>query len=159
MFSNGPNVPGLGFDYPHLAAVSPMHGRGRSGFGQNVPLGYGGFLFSSPEIIVENPQAVEEAQQGAPEENPVASDDGRGSDRPYYSRTSAAPEPPVDASEYVFVRRDGGLLFAVAYSWDNGTLRYVTRDGVRKSVTQDALDMDATQQFNEQRGLSFRVPA
>ena len=65
----------------------------------------------------------------------------------------------MDASEYVFVRRDGGLLFAVAYSWDNGTLQYVTRDGVRKSVTQDALDMNATLQFNEQRGLNFRVPA
>ena len=50
------------------------------------------------------------------------------------------------------------LLFAVAYSWDNGTLRYVTRDGLRRSVTRDALDMDATQQFNEQRGLSFHLP-
>lgn len=161
VFSSAANVPGLGFDYPHLAAVNPQHGRGRSGFGQTVPFGYGGFLFSSPEIVVENPQAVEEAQQGPPDEtaNSVATDDGRGPDRPFFSRTSPAQEPPVDASEYVFVRRDGGLLFAVAYSWDNGTLHYVTRDGVRKSVTQDALDMDATQQFNEQRGLSFRVPA
>jgi hypothetical protein len=57
------------------------------------------------------------------------------------------------------VRRDGGLLFAVAYSWDNGTLRYVTSDGVRKSVALESLDINATQQFNEQRGLSFRVPA
>jgi hypothetical protein len=70
-----------------------------------------------------------------------------------------APEPPIDTSEYVFVRRDGGLLFAVAYSWDNGTLRYVTSDGVRKSVALESLDINATQQFNEQRGLSFRVPA
>ena len=155
------SVPGLGFDFPHLAAVSPRRGRGR-GFGQNVPFGFGGFLLSSPEILVENPQAVEEAQQAAPEEtaqNAVATDGSPSSERQYLSRTSPAPEPPVDTSEYVFVRRDGGLLFAVAYSWDNGTLRYVTRDGLRKSVTQDALDMIATQQFNEQRGLSFRVPA
>ncbi|MGA2429883.1 MAG: hypothetical protein ABSH13_15400 [Candidatus Acidiferrum sp.] len=161
VFSSGMNVPGLGFDYPHLAAVNPQHGRGRSGFGAGVPFGYGygGYLLS-PEIVVENPQAVEEAQQGPPDDsgaNPVVADAGSGAERQYYSRP--APEPPVDTSEYVFVRRDGGLLFAVAYSWDNGTLRYVTRDGVRKSVTQDALDMDATQQFNEQRGLSFRVPA
>lgn len=161
VFSSGMNVPGLGFDYPHLAAVNPQHGRGRSGFGQSVPFGYGygGYLLS-PEIVVENPQAVEEAQQGPPDDSgasPVAGDAGNGAERQYYSRP--APEPPVDTSEYVFVRRDGGLLFAVAYSWDNGTLHYVTRDGVRKSVTQDALDMDATQQFNEQRGLSFRVPA
>jgi len=164
IFSTNTTVPGLGFDYPHLAAVNPRHGRGRSGFGQNGSFGFGGFLLSSPEIIVENPQAVEEAQQAAPEEvapNFVAGDDGRGPQRQYTPRTSPAPapEPAVDASEYVFVRRDGRLLFAVGYSWDNGTLRYVTRDGVRKSVTQDNLDMDATLQFNEQRGLSFRVPA
>jgi len=70
-----------------------------------------------------------------------------------------APAPVRDASEYVFVRRDGTLLFGVAYSWDNGTLRYVTREGMRRSVSQDALDMEATQQFNEQRGVSFRTPA
>jgi hypothetical protein len=53
----------------------------------------------------------------------------------------------------------GGTAAWFSYSWDNGTLRYITRVGVRRSVTRDALDMDATQQFNEQRGLSFRSPA
>lgn len=164
VFSTQNNVPGLGFDFPHLAAVNSRHRRGRGGFGQGVPVGFGGgFLITSPEIVVENPQAVEEAQQSAAEDsvgpNPIGVDSARDTQRSYGPRTNPAPEPPIDTSEYVFVRRDGGLLFAVAYSWDNGTLRYVTRDGVRKSVTQDALDMNATQQFNEQRGLSFRVPA
>jgi hypothetical protein len=159
VFSADSSVPGLGFDYPHLAAVNPARGRLRSGFGQGGAFGFGGFLMS-PEIIVENPQAVEEAQQSAEEEGPAnVVADGRDAQREYFPRTSPAPEPPRDDSEYVFVRRDGGLLFAVGYSWENGTLRYVTREGVRKSVTQDLLDMDATQQFNEQRGLNFRVPA
>ena len=163
VFSTQNNVPGLGFDFPHLAAVNPRHGRRRGFFGGDVPFGFGGGFLMSPEIVVENPQAVEEAQQAAPEDstqaNAIGVDSARDSQRTYVPRTNPAPEPPVDTSEYVFVRRDGGLLFAVAYSWDNGTLRYVTRDGVRKTVTQDALDMTATQQFNEQRGLSFRVPA
>jgi hypothetical protein len=163
VFSTQNNVPGLGFDFPHLAAVNSRHGRGRRGFGQGVPVGFGGgFLITSPEIVVENPQAVEEAQQAAEDSvgpNPIGVDSARDSQRAYVSRPNPAPEPPIDTSEYVFVRRDGGLLFAVAYSWDNGTLRYVTREGVRKSVTQDDLDMTATRQFNEQRGLSFRVPA
>jgi hypothetical protein len=30
---------------------------------------------------------------------------------------------------------------------------------LRHTVTQDALDLDATRQFNEQRGLNFRSPA
>jgi hypothetical protein len=59
----------------------------------------------------------------------------------------------------VFVRRDGGLVFAVAYSWQNGMLRYVTHDGMRRTIARDAIDLTATQQFNEQRGLSFRSPA
>jgi hypothetical protein len=164
VFSTAMNVPGLGFDFPHLAAVSPHQGRGRFGNRQNTPFGFGdGFLLSSPGIVVDNPQAVEEAQQAAPDDNgvggPAGIDGPRDPQYAYVPRATPAPEPPADASEYVFVRRDGGLLFAVAYSWDNGTLRYVTRDGVRKTVTQDSLDMDATQQFNEQRGLSFRVPA
>jgi hypothetical protein len=163
VFSTAMNVPGLGFDFPHLAAVSPHQRHGRFGFRQDTGFGLGGFLFGSPEIVVENPQAVEEAQQAPPDDNgvggPAGVDGPRDPQYAYVPRATPAPEPPADVSEYVFVRRDGGLLFAVAYSWDNGTLRYVTRDGVRKTVTQDSLDMDATQQFNEQRGLSFRVPA
>jgi hypothetical protein len=163
VFTTQNSVPGLGFDYPHFAAVNSRHGRRHGNFGQDVPIGFGGFLVSSPEIVVENPQAVEEAQQAALEEsataNPFGVDGARDLQRSNVPKANPAPEPPIDTSEYVFVRRDGGLLFAVAYSWENGTLRYVTRDGLRKTVTQDALDMNATQQFNEQRGLSFRVPA
>jgi hypothetical protein len=56
------------------------------------------------------------------------------------------------------VRRDGGLVSAVAYTWENGTLRYVTPEGLRRSMSRDALDLNVTQQFNEQRGLNFRAP-
>jgi hypothetical protein len=163
-FSTDMNVPGLGFDYPHLAAVNSGRSRRRTGFAPGGSFGFGGgfggFLLS-PEIIVENPQAVEEAQQTAEEQGgaPNVVADEREAQREYFPRTGTAPAPVKDQSQYVFVRRDGGLLFAVAYSWENGTLRYVTPEGLRKSVTQESLDMDATQQFNEQRGLSFRVPA
>jgi hypothetical protein len=172
VFSNNSNVPGLGFDFPHLAATNPQRGRRhRNGFGFGVPFGFDGFLLGSPGFIVDNGQGVEEAQpQGVPDDNAganaVAADVPQGYQRqfiPYNPPASAAataPAPaPKDVAEYVFVRRDGGLLFAVAYTWENGTLRYVTRDGMRKSVAQDSLDMTATQQFNEQRGLSFQLPA
>jgi hypothetical protein len=71
----------------------------------------------------------------------------------------AASAAPTDNDQFIFVRRDGSVFFAVAYAWDNGTLRYVTNEGLRRTVTQDALDLNATQQFNEQRGLTFRLPA
>jgi hypothetical protein len=155
--------PGLGFDFPHLAAVNG--GRFRSRFFRDFDNGFGfsGFLLTSPTVVVEVPAG--EAPQQPVEE--VAAGNGAGADGrssledqflPSTSPSTPAP-PPRDEAEYVFVRRDGTLLFGVAFTWDHGTLRYVTRDGLRRSVPQEALDMDATQQFNEQRGVSFRLPA
>jgi hypothetical protein len=73
---------------------------------------------------------------------------------PVEAASSATP----DDEQFVFVRRDGTVFFAVAYAWEKGTLRYITSQGLRRTVTQDALDLDATRQFNEQRGLNFRLP-
>jgi len=115
-------------------------------------------LFSPGVIEEPGPGEAQPAAEETAAANAAGAENERDlSDQFLPSPAPAAPLP--DAAEYVFVRRDGGLLFAVAYSWDNGMLRYVTRDGFRRSVTQDALDLDATQQFNEQRGLSFRLPA
>jgi hypothetical protein len=75
---------------------------------------------------------------------------------PPIEEASAAPRP---TEEFVFVRRDGTVFFAVAYAWENGVLRCVTSEGLRRSVTRETLDLNATQQFNEQRGLNFRLPA
>jgi hypothetical protein len=38
-------------------------------------------------------------------------------------------------------------------------LQYVTEEGLRRTVALNALDLDATTQFNEQRGVSMRPPA
>jgi hypothetical protein len=158
-------VPGLGFDYPHVAATHP-HGiheldRNRRFSGAFFPLFFGGGfdmpLF--PDDVDQAPAA--ESQQvdpGQPEPVQMA---GRPGD--YEPRQNRPPAPTQDVVEpeaepYVFVRRDGTLFFATAYAWENGTLRYITAEGLRRTVTRDKLDLDATQQFNEQRGLSFRSP-
>ena len=78
---------------------------------------------------------------------------------PAAAETAGAAPTATDSDQFVFVRRDGTVFFAVAYSWEKGTLRYITNEGLRKTVTRDALDLDATRQFNEQRGLNFRLPA
>lgn len=172
-FVSSENVPGLGFDYPHLAAVSPKNERlGRnSRFRQTVPFGFGGFLLSTPEIVVENPQAVEEAQENTGQVDPDMQAQIEAAQLQAYragQRSAAqqalppppaAAEPAPDPASYVFVMRDGGVVFAVAYSWDNGTLRYVTPEGQRKSIAAESLDMNATQSFNESRGLNFHVGA
>jgi hypothetical protein len=166
---NGPtfqNVPGLGFDYPHLAAISGNR-RGRGGrFGGGFPFGFGGFLLDSPGFIETVPSdsgvAGDEIASDPPDGDgtDVASAPPRRSRAPREaSQPEAAPAPPQDVEQYVLVRQDGGLVFAVAYTWQNGTLRYITPDGLRHTIGRDALDLNATQQFNEQRGLNFQAPA
>ncbi|HVS87843.1 MAG TPA: hypothetical protein VHF01_06445 [Candidatus Acidoferrum sp.] len=155
-------APGLGFDETHFAATrgrraSGAHRRGRFNAGF-FPFFEGGFVLPTPVVVeqapanevqeeIVEPDAQERIQRVRPRES-----------APTYS-AEAAPAPQRDTEEYVFVRRDGTVFFAVAYSWDNGTLRYVTQDGLRRSVAGNALDLGATQQFNEQRGLSFHLPA
>jgi hypothetical protein len=156
----------LGFDAAHWAATHGQAGVGHRGrpkqFAAFFPFFDGGFMVA-PQTFVEDEAANEGAQaenvpqQVAPETWP----------RPRYREqaesipavTPAEPEPQRESEQYVFVRRDGTIIFAVAYSWDKGSLHYVTNEGLRRSVAQDALDLDATRQFNEQRGLSFRLPA
>ena len=161
-------VPGLGFDYAHVAAVHPngIHGHDHNrGFNAGYfPLFYGGGYYFPLSADDEDAPAADgqQADNSAPE--PVES----AASRPgyYEPRSNRAPvaQVSVDAAEaepepYVFVRRDGTLFFATAYAWENGTLRYITSEGLRRTVTSDKLDLDATQQFNEQRGLTFRAPA
>lgn len=154
-------APGLGFDETHVVATrgrrSGEHGRNRfdSGF---FPFFDGGF-------IVPTPVGVEQAPANEVQEEIVAPDTQERSQRERppesapASSAEAAPAPHRETEEYVFVRRDGTVFFAVAYSWDNGLLRYVTQDGSRRSISGDVLDLGATQQFNDQRGLNFHAPA
>ncbi len=156
------SAPGLGFDAVHQAAVCGSTSFGNRGL--QAPLFFpffdGGFFLPGSAVTTEEAAAAETVQ---PEETDTEA-------RENHRRTrvsQAAPAPAVETAssaipsndEFVFVRRDGTVFFAVAYSWEDGTLRYVTSQGLRHTVKQDALDMGATQQFNEQRGLSFRSPA
>ena len=162
-------VPGLGFDFPHLAAVGGGSRHRGGGFGAS-PFGFSGFLFGAPSVIVEEAGPAEAQAAPVQEDNAVGNDPETDyvrrprsvSPRDYVAQnpgSGATSTPEEDPAEYVFVRRDGGLVFAVAYSWVNGTLRYITRDGMRRTIARDAIDLTATEQFNEQRGLNFRSPA
>lgn len=159
-------VPGLGFDMVHLAAtrgaasVGALPGQGFVSSG--IGFGGGEFFIPSvaPTIVVEVPPVVVEqpaAAEAAPVERPAeAARSVAGLPAP---REEMAPARLREESEYVFVQRDGALFFAVAYSWENGRLHYVTKNGLRRTILKDQLDIAATEQFNEQRGLSFRAPA
>ena len=158
-------VPGLGFDYPHVAAVHPNgfnnRNRNRPFVGTYIPFFYGGgyyMPFSSDDYVDDAPVAdPQQADTGQPQVAQTAEPE-----RPARQSRDYVPPPQTasekEAEQYVFVRRDGTVFFASAYAWENGTLRYITSEGLRHTVTADKLDLNATQQFNEQRGLNFRSP-
>ena len=154
-------VPGLGFDFPHLAAINGSRNgrRHQRGFGSFIPFFDGGFFLPiSPTIIEEAPPAESSVLDGSDAEPAQVVRRARAPEAPAAAPAEAAPAPVRDADQFVFVRRDGTVFFAVAYAWENGALRYVTPEGLRRIVARDALDLAATQQFNEQRGLVFQRP-
>jgi hypothetical protein len=164
VINDGYAVPGLGFDYAHFAAVHPQAIHHHFAGGGIVPFVGGGiYLPMGGGYYVDGaaPQESSEETQEADVAEPVDSAGVAPAEQaPVSPRARTKPYPvPAASPEYIFVRRDGTVFFAVAYSWQNGTLQYVTQDGFRKLVSQSTLDLDATTQFNEQRGLVFRSPA
>lgn len=166
------SVPGLGFDYVHLAATHPnaVNGERRENNGAVLfPFFEGGYFIPGGPAPAAEADTESQQADDADEENvetPARNERSARSERTHRATGEAiretvqeAPAPQVDVPEYVFVRRDGTVFFAVAYTWDKGALRYISSEGVRHSVAKETLDLRATQQFNEQRGMTFRLPA
>jgi nucleoid-associated protein YgaU len=159
------SAPGLGFDAVHQAAICGSGvGFGGRGFAGSsfFPFFDGGFFLPGSPAALEDSSAAEPAQPEATDADARETTRRRRTAQPVMEpapTNEAASAAPTDNEQFVFVRRDGTLFFAVGYTWENGTLRYVTEQGLRHTVTQDALDLDATRQFNEQRGLNFRLPS
>ncbi len=158
-------VPGLGFDFAHLAAIS----RGfRVHFSSQrfLPLTslslpfFPAFFQAPPEVIVvQQPPVVIVQQPAAVEDSPDESPRPRARARPAESAEAAQPsEPPHELGEFVLVRRDGRVVFAVAFSAEGDRLVYVTREGVRRSLPLAELDLDTTQRMNEERGTTLHLP-
>jgi hypothetical protein len=156
-------APGLGFDFVHYAAVHPnmrnVHFKGAG----IVPIFGGGFYFpgggnAEPETA-DNQYLAARQNEFPPPSTDVGESETLMDEVPSVPYVQSKPTPVPSSTEYIFVRRDGSVFFAVAYSWVNGNLQYVTQDGFRKLASLSALDLDATAQFNEQRGVAFHSPA
>jgi hypothetical protein len=169
-------VPGLGFDFPHLAAIGGAHGHtatthrehhGRRGQGSFVPILFGGYPYYYNEPGYDQPE-----QQAAPQsppqpqiiviQLPVPAQQGAdsGSDTGNLSGSeseSQAAVPIRDVGDFILVRRDGRILFASVFSVVGAQLQYVTPEGIRHTLAMSDLDADATQQMNEARGTSVQI--
>jgi hypothetical protein len=139
-------------------------GSGRFGNGGViVPWGFGGGFYLPTPYYEPGPD-----DQGPPP--PPA--DAYGPDQNGYNQQQSAVElqpqapaaapyyPPSEAVyEYVFVKRDGTKIFAVAYSLTKDNVQYVTKEGLRRTLPLSSLDFDATQKSNAERGNTINLPA
>jgi hypothetical protein len=155
---NGCNgAPGFGFDYTNFFATHPNCNNVAFG-GFALPFVGGGFYVpmsyytdsGSEDQVASNPTrepsqtSDEVAAAREPEVQPEAHEN------------TYAPLKPV--SEFVFVKRDGTIVYAVAYSLSKDKIQYVTKEGLRRTLTLDTLDYDATEKSNEERGNTVNLP-
>lgn len=164
-------VPGFGFDFTHFAAVNRNLGiralidpatqlqlalarqiLRETPFFPFVPA----FPFNSAGVVVVPQPQVVILQQPVPIEE--REERVRQAEVEAQPQPRREPEPVAELGELILVRSDGKVLFAVAFSQVNDRLVYVTREGIRRSFPISELDRDATQQMNEERGTSLRLP-
>jgi hypothetical protein len=163
-------VPGLGFDYPHLAAINRgfndqfgFSNAFNSSFFNNgygvIPF-YGSLPSYYPPYEEETPDSyTQRAQQPvfvvpSPQQSPAASSAGSS------AGVSATPSttPPPELGQLILVRGDGQIVMAVAFTVRNGQLTYVTNEGTRRSFPASELDKEATRQMNEANGTFVSIP-
>jgi hypothetical protein len=161
-------VPGLGFDFPHLAAVS-------RGFRHRFPFTNNG-LFSSftpiffdplplyypseagiPEYYSETEQQPILVMTPPPQQQPATPPAETAPRTPAVTPGIPAPPPP-ELGQLILVRRDGQVLMAVAFTTNHGQLTYITREGLRRSFPITELDKDSTRQMNDANGTSVSIP-
>jgi hypothetical protein len=101
-----------------------------------------------PVIVLQQPQPVAPVTETAPsvEAEPAGS-----------SQPTEAP-PPRDVGTFTLVLKDGRHLGAVAFTRQKDRIVYITSDGIRRSFPIADLDRDATEQLNEDRGISLQLP-
>jgi hypothetical protein len=171
-------VPGLGFDFPHLAAISGgrqnnhfSHFGHNGGHGQSsfVPIFFGGYPYYADDLSNDQSDQQPEQQPGQQSQpqiivvqQPVPAQQSADSWSDTGNLAAAAPEPqaaaPIpDVGDFILVRRDGRILFASLFSVVGAQLQYVTPDGFRRTLAMSDLDAGATQQMNEARGTTVQI--
>ncbi|HSZ18645.1 MAG TPA: hypothetical protein VK770_02575 [Candidatus Acidoferrum sp.] len=174
IFDGNSGVPGLGFDFPHLAAISGAFRNNPSvrfrhndfrGQGSFVPILFGGYPYyyddssydqpEQPPVQQPQPQIIV-IQQPVPAQHNAETEGSAGNP----SASPSAPqadEPIPDVGNFILVRRDGRILFASVFSVVGSQLQYVTPEGIRRTLPISDLDADATQQMNEARGTTVQI--
>ena len=170
-------VPGLGFDFEHLAAISgnlaekaltdPVtmeelalaqrfnrNNGGSSAF--FLGGGYGGGDYSAAPVDNGDSQdpPAQPAAQPAPQiiivqQQPNGAADTRAQEQ------AATPLP--EASDFLLVLKSGAMVSAVAFTRQGDQLVYVTKEGNRRTMSVATIDSDATSKLNAARGTPLKL--
>jgi hypothetical protein len=146
-------APGLAFNVQSLAAASRRRGRGQS----TAPLlWYSPFYspYADYSYDAQQPQPPYDDQQ-APQ---AAAPPSQFAPSEAYSASDELQPPPPEEGQFILVRLDGQVVFAVAFTAVDGRLTYVTREGLRRSFPVSELDKQATRQMNDANGTSISLP-
>ncbi len=150
-------VPGLSFNIQALAPAD-RRARRRSRFGTPF-LWYSPFYSPYEDYAYDEPQPPYDYQQRDYQPAPQAAPPASQFTPSEPSSASAEPQPPPpEVGQFVLVRLDGKVVFAVAFTTVNGRLTYVTREGLRRSFPVSELDKEATRQMNDANGTSISLP-
>jgi len=130
------------------------HGyRAASFFGGGYPV-YGGFDYGAPApyvVVVQMPAPVP-VQPVAPPEKP------RPEVREYKDAAPAEIGTAQERASFAIVLRDGTAQSAAAVWVQEGRVHYLTPEGARGNVALDAIDREATQRRNQEKGLQLTLP-
>jgi hypothetical protein len=171
----GNGVPGLGFTYPQLAALSGNLGvealinpatqaqlallqrlgrfsRPVGGFYPLFDSGYGYSPVTTDEPQQAPPPQVIVLQQPAAAPASVAYDSPAASaGAPAASSASGSQ----DVGTFILVKKDGTKVEAGAYYRQGDQIVYITPKGAKRTMLYSELDRDATHEINEERGTSL----
>jgi hypothetical protein len=164
-------VPGLGFDFPHLAAINhnidvrafidPVT-QLRLGLAvrllQETPATSFAPFFSPswPEVSGQQPVVIV-LQQPPPATAPQPQQEAIAPPAPPTASPAVPDQPVPELGEFVLVRRDGSVILAFGFTQRDNRVVYVTQEGLRRSIPLADLDVDATQRMNENRGTEVRL--
>lgn len=123
---------------------------------------------ASPVIVVQQPPTpvISYNPNYAPEAPKPSMREYFSESKPYNTkREDKKSEPATNAqaaktssSVTLIALKDGTLVQAVAYWFEGGTLHYVRPDHRMEKVPLSDIDRDSSLRFNEERGLTFRMP-
>lgn len=169
------STPGLGFDFPHLAALN--HDLGVRAIidpvTQHELALTEQLLQSEPSVATSafipfvgssyiEPEGYAQPQAQTPQiivlQQPAQQAQAAAEAAPAPSPSAAPEQPPLPPiGEFVLVLRGGKQINAVAFTHEGDSIVYITNDGARHSFPAVDLDSAATEQLNQQHGTPLKL--